>query len=55
MHTNVISGPGQSGHPGSPHYHDQAQAHIDGEYFAIPFLWDDVIAQATNETQLVPV
>jgi len=55
VHTNVISWPGQSGHPGSSHYRDQAQAHIDGEYFAIPFMWDDVIAQATNETQLVPM
>jgi acyl-homoserine lactone acylase PvdQ len=50
-----VSWPGQSGHPGSPHYADQIDRHLSGEYFEVPFDWEEVMAQATNETKLLPL
>jgi penicillin amidase len=52
--TEAVSWPGQSGHPGSPHYRDQSDLHLAGAYYVMPFAWDDVVTQATNETRLVP-
>lgn len=52
--TEAVSWPGQSGHPGSPHYQDQVDRHLTGEYFDVPFDWSDVLAQATAETKLLP-
>ncbi len=52
--TEAVSWPGQSGHPGSPHYRDQVERHLAGAYFDVPFVWDDVVAQATAETKLLP-
>jgi penicillin amidase len=39
---------GASGHPGSPHYADQAELHADVEY--IPALWDFAEIEAEAET-----
>ena len=52
--TEAVSWPGQSGHPGSPHYRDQVDRHLAGEYFDVPFVWKDVVAQATSATRLEP-
>jgi penicillin amidase len=52
--TETISWPGQSGHPGSPHYADQVERQVVGEYAAFPIVWEDVVAQATSETRLHP-
>ena len=53
-HTEAVSWPGQSGHPGSPHYDDQIERHLSGAYYRVPFRWEDVIAQATTQTDLLP-
>jgi penicillin amidase len=39
---------GASGHPGSPHYQDQAQLHADVEY--IPALWEFTRIEAEAES-----
>jgi penicillin amidase len=52
--TETVSWPGQSGQPGSPHYADQAERHLAGQYFALPFRWDDVEALAESRTRLAP-
>ncbi len=52
--TDAVSWPGQSGHPGSPHYCDQVERHLAGEYYDMPFVWKDVVARATTETRLLP-
>lgn len=53
-HTETVSWPGQSGHAGSPHYADQVDRHIAGEYYGFPFAWEDVVHEAISETILRP-
>ena len=45
---------GASGHPGSPHYADQAQTWADVEY--IPQLWDwnQIVLVSESHQQLTP-
>ncbi|MCS5612255.1 MAG: penicillin acylase family protein, partial [Candidatus Poribacteria bacterium] len=45
---------GASGHPGSPHYADQAQTWADVEY--IPQLWDwnQIVLESESRQQLIP-
>jgi penicillin amidase len=50
--TWTITWPGHSGNPGSPHYADQVDRHLAGEYVAIPFVWEDVKRQAATQTTL---
>lgn len=49
-----ITWPGQSGHPGSPHYADQAADHIAGRFFDLESRWSDIEATATLRTTLLP-
>lgn len=53
--TETVSWPGQSGHPGSPHYCDQVERHLSGRYFELPFRWADVRANAKSTTRLSPL
>ncbi len=39
---------GQSGNPGSPHFDDQAQRYVDGEFKDVAFYPDDVDRRATR-------
>ncbi|HET9658766.1 MAG TPA: penicillin acylase family protein [Thermomicrobiales bacterium] len=54
IHTQTVSWPGQSGQPGSPHYADQVERHLAGDYFSLPFQWHEVEARATSTTRLDP-
>ena len=45
---------GASGHPGSPHYADQAELWADVETAAQLWDWDDIVAAASTRQRLVP-
>ncbi len=45
--------PGQSGHPGSPHYDDLAQMWLRGENF--PIIWTEAAVQAATQHKLTLV
>lgn len=49
-----ITWPGQSGHPGSPHYADQAADHLAGRYRDLPTEWSQIESVAALRTTLVP-
>jgi penicillin amidase len=49
-----ITWPGQSGHPGSPHYADQAAHHIAGRFIALESDWSKIESTATLRTTLTP-
>ncbi len=49
-----ITWPGQSGHPGSPHYADQAVDHIAGRFVDLESDWGAIEASATRRTTLNP-
>jgi penicillin amidase len=53
--TETVSWPGQSGHAGSSHYADQIERHLAGEYFDLPFRWEDVETHAVSRTRLIPL
>ena len=46
--------PGMSGQPSSPHYDDQVQAWLDGEYHPMLFAREDVEREAESRLVLVP-
>lgn len=46
--------PGQSGHPGSPHYSDGIQPWLNLEYHPMLWDWDDIRAAQEGTLQLVP-
>jgi len=46
--------PGQSGHPGSPHYSDGIQPWLNQEYFPMFWDWDDIRANQEGTLQLTP-
>jgi len=46
--------PGMSGRPASPHYDDQVQAWLDGEYHPMLFAREDVEREAESRLVLVP-
>jgi penicillin amidase len=45
---------GASGHPGSPHYTDQAALWADGKTIPQWWAWDDIVAAAATRQQLLP-
>ncbi len=49
-----ITWPGQSGHPGSPHYADQAADHIAGRFIELETDWPTLEATADLRTTLTP-
>lgn len=49
-----ITWPGQSGHPGSPHYADQAADHLAGRFVDLVTDWETIEATATLRTTLLP-
>lgn len=51
--TRAISWPGQSGHPGSPHYADQIDPYLANQYANVPFTWPDVETAAESRTRLL--
>jgi penicillin amidase len=46
---------GQSGHPGSTHYSDMAKPWLTGQYHAMPWQRDEVIAAAVDKLVLEPM
>jgi acyl-homoserine lactone acylase PvdQ len=44
--------PGQSGHPGSPHYADQIAPFHSQQHQTAPFNWADIEVQAMSRTCL---
>ena len=46
---------GASGHPGSPHYADQAELWAEVSYIPQLWWWDQIAAEAETAQQLVPV
>ena len=46
--------PGQSGHPGSPHYSDGIQPWLKVEYHPMLWSWDRIRAEQEGTLQLVP-
>jgi penicillin amidase len=51
--TRALCWPGQSGHPGSPHYADQVAPFHAKEHQPAPYVWGDVESGAENRTKLV--
>lgn len=45
--------PGQSGHPGSPHYDDQVDDWFTGTYHPMLYAREDVEREARHRLQLV--
>ncbi|MDE0178548.1 MAG: penicillin acylase family protein, partial [Gammaproteobacteria bacterium] len=45
---------GASGHPGSPHYADQAELWADVETIPQLWDWDDILAAAETRQTLIP-
>lgn len=52
--TRTICWPGQSGQPGSPHYADQVEPHLNGAYADVPLDRPAIEAQAEHRIRLVP-
>ncbi|HKG24672.1 MAG TPA: penicillin acylase family protein, partial [Thermomicrobiales bacterium] len=52
--TRAICWPGQSGHPGSPHYADQIDPYLADQHAKVPFNWSDVEGAAESRTRLLP-
>lgn len=50
-----ITWPGQSGHPGSPHYADQVADHLAGRFVDLVSDWPVIEATATLRTTLQPI
>lgn len=50
-----ITWPGQSGHPGSPHYADQAADHIAGRFVDLVTDWPTIESTANLRTTLLPI
>jgi penicillin amidase len=49
-----VTWPGQSGHPGSPHYADQAADHIAGRFIDLISDWPTIESTTTLRTTLTP-
>jgi penicillin amidase len=49
-----ITWPGQSGHPGSPHYADQTADHLAGRFIDLVTDWPTIESTASLRTTLVP-
>lgn len=49
-----VTWPGQSGHPGSPHYADQAADHIAGRFIELVSDWPTIESTTTLRTTLTP-
>ena len=45
---------GASGHPGSPHYHDQSETWRQVQMVPMLYAWDRIIAQAESQQRLEP-
>lgn len=52
--TLTVSYPGQSGQPGSPHYADQVEPYLRGDYGRVPFSRAEVEDAAESRTRLAP-
>ncbi|MCH7938612.1 MAG: penicillin acylase family protein [Candidatus Marinimicrobia bacterium] len=50
----IVLPTGQSGHPFSPHYSDQAQLFVDGQYRRVDFTREAVLAGAVDSLVLKP-
>ena len=46
--------PGQSGHPGSPHYSDGIQPWLNVEYYPMYWDWGDIRANQEGTLRLTP-
>ena len=53
-HSLTILPTGNSGHLTSPHYDDQAEMFVKGEYRVALYLWDEIEAAKEHEMRFVP-
>ncbi len=53
--SRAVCWPGQSGNPGSPHYRDQVDAHLTGQFGTISLDWEEISANAEHRIRLFPL
>jgi penicillin amidase len=50
----AVDAPSQSGHPGSPHYRDQLEVWLQGQYHALPLDREEASRAAVSKLTLEP-